>query len=128
MPVIDTDMVARQVVEPGEPALTQIVERFGSQMLTEDGQLDRRRLRDHVFADASERAALEAILHPVIRKRSLAAAREANGPYQLLVVPLLVETDFRHLVDRVLVVDCPSRPSSGGWSRATAKTRIRPGA
>lgn len=107
VPVIDTDVVARQVVEPGEPALARIVERFGAQMLTEDGQLDRRQLRNHVFADAAERAALEGILHPVIRERSLAAAREADGAYQLLVVPLLIETEFRRLVNRVLVVDCP---------------------
>jgi dephospho-CoA kinase len=107
VPVIDTDIVARQVVEPGEPALAQIAERFGSDVLTADGRLDRRRLRDHVFADAAERKALEAILHPVIRERSLAAAADADGPYQLLVVPLLIETDFRRLVDRILVVDCP---------------------
>ena len=105
--IIDTDVIARQVVEPGEPALAQIVERFGSSMLTADSRLDRRRLRNHVFADATEREALEAILHPVIRERSLAAAAASEGPYQLLVVPLLVETGFRSLVDRVLVVDCP---------------------
>jgi len=107
VPVIDTDILARQVVEPGEPALAQIVERFGPDMLKVDGRLDRRRLREHVFTNPAEREALEAILHPVIRERSLAAADESTGPYQLLVVPLLAETDFHRLVDRVLVVDCP---------------------
>lgn len=107
VPVIDTDAIAREVVEPGEPALAAIVERFGTDMLQADGRLDRRRLRRHVFADAAERRALERILHPVIRERSLAAAAAADGPYQLLVVPLLVETEFQQLVDRVLVVDCP---------------------
>jgi dephospho-CoA kinase len=76
-------------------------------MLQPDGRLDRRALRDHVFADPAERRALEAILHPLIRERSLAAAAQAGGAYQILVVPLLVETGFGDLVDRVLVVDCP---------------------
>ena len=107
VPVIDTDLIAREVVEPGEPALARIVERFGPEIIAADGRLDRRRLRERVFADAAEREALEAILHPVIRERSLAAAAASDGPYQLLVVPLLIESEFRRLVDRVLVVDCP---------------------
>ncbi len=107
VPVIDTDQVAREVVEPGQPALAAIVERFGPDILQPDGRLDRRRLRELIFTDDVERAALEAILHPVIRARSLEQAQSAGGSYQLLVVPLLVETDFTALVDRVLVVDCP---------------------
>jgi len=107
IPVIDTDVIARQVVEPGQPALERIAERFGPHMLAADGSLDRRRLRNHVFANVGERRALEAILHPLIRERSRAEAQAANGPYQLLVVPLLLETDWHRRVDRVLVVDCP---------------------
>ena len=107
VPVIDTDKVAREVVEPGQPALAAIVERFGPDILQPDGRLNRRRLRELIFKDDAERTALEAILHPVIRARSLEQAQSAGGSYQLLVVPLLVETDFAALVDRVLVVDCP---------------------
>lgn len=107
VPVIDTDQVAREVVEPGQPALAAIAERFGPDILQPDGRLDRRQLRERIFNDDAERAALEAILHPVIRARSLEQAQSAGGSYQLLVVPLLVETDFAALVDRVLVVDCP---------------------
>ena len=107
IPVIDTDIVARQVVEPGQPGLESIINRFGTGLLTRDQHLDRRKLRSLVFADKSQRLALEAILHPLIRTRTIEWAGQAGGPYQVLVVPLLIETGFRTLVDRVLVVDCP---------------------
>ncbi len=107
IPIIDTDVIARQVVEPGQPGLDAIVESFGADVLTADGQLDRRQLRDLIFADHRRRKALEAILHPLIRSQTIERADQAGGPYQLLVVPLLVETGFRALVDRVLVIDCP---------------------
>jgi dephospho-CoA kinase len=107
IPVIDTDIVARQVVEPGQPGLEAIINRFGTDLLTRDQHLDRRKLRSLVFADKNQRLALEAILHPLIRSRTIEWAGQAGGPYQILVVPLLIETGFRTLVDRVLVVDCP---------------------
>jgi len=107
VPVIDTDIVARQVVEPGQPGLDAIIDRFGTDLLTRDGHLDRRALRNLVFDDEDQRHALEAILHPLIRARTLELADQAGGPYQVLVVPLLVETGFSALVDRVLVIDCP---------------------
>ena len=107
IPVIDTDLVARQIVEPGTAALRQIVDTFGQDVLQASGRLDRSRLRALVFRDATKRHELEAILHPRIKEQTLEAAATAGGPYQILVVPLLVETDFRQLVDRVLVVDCP---------------------
>jgi dephospho-CoA kinase len=107
VPVIDTDLLARDVVAPGEPALAEIEAEFGGQILTAEGHLDRRALRDLVFADANHRRRLEAIVHPRIRRETEAAADRADGPYQLLVVPLLVETGFADLTDRVLVVDCP---------------------
>lgn len=111
--IIDTDVIAREVVEPGEPALAEIRAAFGDDVIDADGRLDRRRLRDRVFADASARKQLERILHPRIRARVLErladAARESTTapPYVIVVVPLLVETGFGALVDRVLVVDCP---------------------
>jgi len=109
VPVIDTDRVAREVVEPGQPALADIVDRFGADILMPDGSLHRRKLRQRIFEVAEDRAALEAILHPVIRARSLELAETAGGSYQILVVPLLVETGFAELVNRVLVVDCPEQ-------------------
>jgi dephospho-CoA kinase len=105
--LIDTDVVARQVVEPGEPALEEIRTVFGPDVIDGDGRLDRRALRAVVFDDAEARKRLEAILHPRIRARVLAEAAQAAGPYVVIAVPLLVETNFGALVDRVLVVDCP---------------------
>jgi len=109
VPVIDTDRIARQVVEPGQPGLQAVVRRFGTNLLTREGTLDRRRLRNLVFDDADQRRALEDILHPLIRARTEEQAAAAGGPYQLLVIPLLVETGFPIPVDRVLVVDCPEK-------------------
>ncbi len=78
-------------------------------LLTHDNRLDRRRMRNLVFNNADRRRTLEAILHPLIRTRTIELADQAGGPYQLLVAPLLVETDFGALVARVLVVDCPEK-------------------
>lgn len=105
--VIDTDEIARTLVRPGSAALTRIVERFGADVLTADGALDRRRLRAIVFGDPESRRQLEAILHPPIRAEALARAEASTAPYAVIVVPLLFETGFDRLVDRRLVVDCP---------------------
>ena len=109
VPVIDTDLIAREVVEPGQPALAAVAQAFGSGVLDSDGRLDRRRLREIIFNDATARARLEAILHPAIRaemeRQSVAAA--LAGSYQMLVIPLLAEGGRRDHVDRVLVVDTP---------------------
>jgi dephospho-CoA kinase len=107
VPVIDTDQVARDIVEPGQPALHDISRAFGDDVLTRDGRLDRRRMRQLVFDDADRRAELEAILHPEIRRETAARVNAAQGPYVIIVVPLLVETGFGAMTDRVLVVDCP---------------------
>jgi dephospho-CoA kinase len=104
--VIDTDVIAREVVEPGKPALDDIVRQFGSEIVDESGALRRRELRKIVFADDEARARLEAILHPQIRKETVRQANTAGGPYQLIVVPLLVGSPLRDFVDRILVVDC----------------------
>lgn len=106
VPVIDTDVLAREVVAPGEPLLGQIAARFGAGVLAADGSLDRTALRAIVFSDAAARADLEQLTHPAIRARLEALSTVLGGPYQLLVIPLLVETGGRTPVDRVLVVDC----------------------
>ena len=105
--VIDTDVVAREVVAPGRPGLDALRAAFGDSILTPSGELDRAKMRKLVFADARKRQLLESILHPLIRARTLEKLRAAGGRYVLVAVPLLVETDFGKLVDRVLVIDCP---------------------
>jgi dephospho-CoA kinase len=107
VPVIDTDVIARQVVEPGQPALAAVVAAFGPDVLDPDGRLDRRRMRARIFADPAARQRLESILHPAIRAEMERQSREAGGPYQVLVIPLLVEGKRRDHVDRVLLVDVP---------------------
>src|SRR5512134_858967 len=105
VPVIDTDAIAREVVEPGQPALARIVEAFGPDVLGSDGRIDRRRMRERIFTDADARRRVEAILHPAIREEMERRSREAGGVYQVLVIPLLTEGKRRDHVDRVLLVD-----------------------
>ena len=107
VPVIDTDVIAREVVEPGLTALAEVVETFGPDVLGSDGRLDRRRLRERIFADPQARRRLEAILHPAIRAEMERQSRAADGAYQVLVIPLLTEGRRRNHVDRVLLVDVP---------------------
>lgn len=107
VPIIDTDQVARDVVEPGQPPLERLVERFGTDILTPDGHLDRPKLREIVFSDPRARADLEALTHPAIGTAVEALSAAAGGPYQILVIPLLVEKGLGARLDRVLVVDCP---------------------
>jgi len=104
--VIDTDVIAREVVEPGHPALEEIREEFGPDVLNGDGTLNRRAMRDLVFSDPPLREKLEAILHPRIRDETFRQASEAGGPYQIIVVPLLAESPLKDYLDRILVVDC----------------------
>jgi dephospho-CoA kinase len=105
VPVIDTDAIAREVVAPGEPALRRIVAAFGEQVLTPQGTLDREKMRSRVFADADDRRRLEGILHPAILQEMERRSQQAGGTYQVLAIPLLVETGLANRVDRVLVVD-----------------------
>lgn len=105
--LVDTDQVAREVVAEGEPGLEAIVDAFGTGVLLDSGDLDRSALRAIIFGDADERRKLEGILHPLIRARTLTQLDAVEAPYAVVVVPLLVETDFAEFVDRVLVVDCP---------------------
>jgi dephospho-CoA kinase len=107
VPVIDTDVIARQVVEPGQPALAQVVAAFGPDVLDTSGHIDRRRMRERIFADPDARRRLEAILHPAIRAEMARQSLAASGPYQVLVIPLLAEGGRRDHVDRVLLVDAP---------------------
>ena len=104
--LIDTDVIAREVVKLGSAALEEIREEFGAGVIAADGTLDRAAMRQIVFADDDRRQALENILHPKIRSETLRQAAAADGAYQIIVVPLLVESPMKSYVDRILVVDC----------------------
>jgi dephospho-CoA kinase len=109
VPVADADIAARAVVEPGTPGLAEIVMQFGSEVLAADGRLDRRQLRERVFAEPALRKRLEAIVHPRVRQWLADAVGGWRAPYGLLSVPLLVENAAAYdWVDRVLVVDVPA--------------------
>jgi dephospho-CoA kinase len=103
--LIDTDQLARDVVAPPSPVLDIIVQRFGPDILLVDGSLDRAKLRRLVFADVAARRDLEAIMHPAIRAATERLAQRLGGPYQLIAIPLLVETGTQGQYDRVLLVD-----------------------
>lgn len=105
VPIIDADIVARQVVEKGSPLLAQIAEHFGSHILTDQGELDRTALRQIVFQSESEKKWLNNLLHPAIRQEMLHQLQQQTTPYVLWVVPLLIENKLTAFCDRVLVVD-----------------------
>lgn len=105
-PVIDTDIIAREIVAAGSPALDEIRSIFGEDVFNDDGTLDRKAMRKLVFACGDKRRQLESILHPRIREATIERAAAVTFPYMIIVVPLLVESPMRDYVDRVLVVDC----------------------
>lgn len=107
--VIDTDRIAREVVEPGQPALQEVRHEFGDTVINDQGGLDRAEMRRIVFSDPDARRRLEAILHPRIRSATIKQAEAAGGDYQLIVVPLLSDSPLQSFVDRVLVVDCDEK-------------------
>lgn len=109
IPVVDADVIAREVVQPGQPALQEIADTFGVGILQADGGLDRARLRQQVFGVPERLAQLEAILHPRIQVGILTAmegAAEQGSPYIVVDVPLLLEKGYGVLFDRIVVVDC----------------------
>lgn len=105
--VVDADLASRVIVQPGQPALARIAERFGADKLNADGTLNRAALRTVVFADKQALKDLEAITHPAIRDELVRQLQAAQSPYVLLVSPLLLETNQHELVDRVLLIDVP---------------------
>ncbi len=105
--VVDADLVAREVVKPGQPALAAIAANFGQQILLPDGNLDRKALRETIFREPAAKQWLEDLLHPLIRQEILSRLQHSNSPYTLLSSPLLLETDQQTLCQRVLVIDAP---------------------
>jgi len=106
--IVDTDAIAHQLTGPDGLAVPEIRKIFGEKAIGPDGAMDRKKMRDHVFARPEEKKKLEALLHPLIREESRRRIAAASGPYVVHVVPLLIESpDYRSRVDRVLVVDAP---------------------
>ena len=105
--VIDTDVIARELVEPGQPILEQVAAAFGKKILTRKGRLRRRKLREMIFSDPEKQDLLESILHPAIRTEARRRVSETDGEYCVVVIPLLTESGHFDWLDRVLVVDVP---------------------
>jgi len=107
VPIIDTDIISRNLLAPGEQAYHQVCAHFGSEILQANGDIDRSALRKIIFSNPQQKTWLETMLHPLIFQRSHDAILEnSRAKYVLVVVPLLFETNFQSLVDRILVVDC----------------------
>lgn len=107
VPIVDADVIARQLVEPGQPALARLSATFGTAIISRDGSLNRAMLRQLAFAEAQNKQQLDAIMHPLIFKEMDAQVASLQAPYCILVIPLLVETQHNYALDRVLLVDCP---------------------
>ena len=120
--VVDTDAIAHELTQPGGAALAGIEQPFGRTFLDAAGAMDRKKMRDHVFADPAAKRALEALLHPMIREQSARRIAAARAPYVVHVVPLLIESpDYRRRVNRVLVVDAPEETQV---ARVRARSRL----
>lgn len=104
---VDADVVARDVVAKGSPALSAIAEKFGSDILTPEGQLNRALLRERIFTSAEDKTWLEALLHPLIREQMLAQLKQQPPPYSVLVAPLLFENGLEALCDETVLIDVP---------------------
>ena len=132
LPVVDTDQIARDVVEPGQPGLTAIVVAFGKEMLLEDGRLNRPMMAARVFSDPAMREQLESIVHPAIRKRWLGTVqqwRQEERAMGVVMIPLLLETGAESMFDRILCSACSratqeARLVQRGWNFGHVRQRI----
>jgi len=128
--LVDADILARQVVEPGMPALHALVERFGKQIVLNDGSLNRPRLREIIFSNTADKQWVNQLLHPIIQAETQRLIKAASSPYVLWVVPLLVENGLQRRANRVLVVDVSEKVqllrtiSRDGVSRQQAESII----
>ena len=107
VPVIDADIIAHSLVRPGMPALEEIAKTFGKELISNDGTLDRKKIRDQIFANDTERKKLENILHPAVYKEISVQVENIISKYCIISIPLLIETDASDTVDRILVIDVP---------------------
>ena len=107
IPVLDADLIAHTLVNKGQLALNQIEKIFGSTIINEDGSLNRKKLGEIVFSNPHKKKQLESILHPLVYEELQRQLESLDAPYAILCIPLLLETKMQHIVDRVLVIDCP---------------------
>jgi len=107
VPVIDADIIAHELVKPGMPALEEIIKVFGKEVISNDGTLDRKIIRDKVFANNVDRKKLEDILHPAVYREISVQVENINSRYCIISIPLLLETGASKTVDRILVIDVP---------------------
>lgn len=120
--VIDTDVISRQLTQPSGLAIDQIRKTFGNTFLASDGSLDREKMRNLVFSDLESKIKLEKILHPLILSEVVRLVKQAQSPYIVVVIPLLLETnDYDNLIDRVLVIDCEEQQQI---SRTMARNQL----
>lgn len=109
IPIIDADIIARQLVEPKQPAHTLILQTFGPDIRNTDHSLNRDALRKIIYSNPDKKRQLEAILHPLIYQQMQSEFDQQTSPYSLLCIPLLLETKMTDFVDRILVIDCPTQ-------------------
>ena len=107
--IIDTDLIAREIVKKGQPALQEIKIEFGDMVIDRDGYLDRKAMRSIIFSDEKARKLLEKILHPKIKNETIRQAIEVESTYQIIVIPLLTQSGLKEFVNRILVVDCSEK-------------------
>ena len=122
--VIDADIIAHELTQAEKPAVKDIVERFGDDVLQNNGQLDRKKLRQRVFENPEERSKLEAILHPQIRAEIDSQTNDVHSKYCIIAIPLLIESGMQDLVDRILVVDCAEEHQIARASQRDGNKRI----
>lgn len=106
-PIIDADIIAYELVGPGKPALKAIIDHFGQQILTNQNALNRKKLKEIIFSNPEQKKQLEQILHPLVFAEMESQIKQLSGPYCILSIPLLLETQMEDFVDRILVIDCP---------------------
>ena len=107
VPVIDADVIAHELVKPGMPAFNEIKKMFGTRIISSDGTLDRKIIRDKVFTNETDRKKLENILHPAVYEEIAVQVKNINSKYCIISIPLLLETNASKTVDRILVIDVP---------------------
>ena len=107
--IIDTDIIAHEIVLPGRSALEEITDNFGKSVLQKDGALNRKLMRKIIFEDSKKRLILESILHPKIQNEVKNKISSLNGPYQIIVVPLLTKSPILKQVNRILIIDCDEK-------------------
>lgn len=121
VPVFDTDVIARELVQPGKPALQELIEKLGRGILSDNGELDRQVLKQQVFDNDEARNLVEDILHPRIRQQLLSRIESCTTPYCVAVIPLLIEKHWQDIVDRILVVDVSEQAQV---TRATSRDGV----